>query len=134
MIRNKFISYLSILLFVITISSCNSEKDKLRYELVSSIPVECKINYTDSKCQPVNENFNGTQWTYEGEIEFVNSKQGHSFGLSCEALGSSPYTVTLKLYRGQNILDEVTVNNREPMPSSPTLYRASASVKTFMEH
>ncbi len=130
----QFSRLLLIIVSVISISACNSEKDKLRYELVSSIPVECKISYTDSKCQQVNENFNGTQWTYEGEIEFVNSKQGHSFRLSCEALGSSPYTVTLKLYRGQNILDEVTVNNREPMPSSPTLYRASAFVKTFMEH
>ncbi len=131
--RKQFSRLLLMIVSVISISACNSEKEKIRYEITSSAPIQLDIRYINGERNQVDEKFNGSQWSYEGEISFLNDKFGHQFRLSCDGKGPTQHSVTLKIYRGQKLLVEETVQSKEPMHHDPTTFRSSGGVDSYIE-
>jgi len=131
--RKQFSRLLLMIVSVISVSACNSEKEKIRYEITSSAPIQLDIGYINGERNHVDEKFNGSLWTYEGEISFLNDKFGHEFQLYCDGKGPTQHSVTLKIYRGQKLLVEETFQSKEPMHHDPTTFRSSGIVESYIE-
>jgi hypothetical protein len=131
--KNQIFQFILIIISTSILFGCNSENDKIRYEIISSTPIDLEITYDDGERNDVKTKFNGNQWSYEGEMSFINGKVGHDFLLQFDGKCTSQHTVTAKIYRGPKILVEKTFQSREPMNHDPTTFRSSGSINSYIE-
>ncbi len=102
--KNRIAIYFFFAVFIL-LSSCNSGSKKLRYEIISSAPIKLDIKYTNAlKSENELGNFNGTQWTYD--IEIVKNANGQPFTLSFDAIGTTSFSTTSRIYFGEEVVAE----------------------------
>ncbi len=102
--KSQIISCFFVILYI-SLSSCNARSKKLRYEIISTAPIELDIKYTNAlKSENDLGNFNGSQWHYD--IEIMKNANSQSFTLSFNAVGSTNFSTTSRIYREDEVVAE----------------------------